>query len=109
MISVIDPNGSQRITAPAKPPSAEDLCAWIGVERGYLELVHVLYKGQREQMFVDESAKLRDPPLPYNDLATGIYLAASTGGDPDKVRQAVAGGNFIVGTAVLLTGRHKVD
>lgn len=80
-------------------PTLEELQAAVG---GYIELVHVYYRGVPCQMFVDEEGLLKK--LPRNVAATElVYESASINAAKDRVR---FNGRvpYIVGDAVILDG-----
>lgn len=66
------------------------------LDGGDPEHVTVLWKGERTDMFVDEVGGAKG--LPYNEVATGIYRAASLRYRPEL---AESGLPFILGTAIL--------
>lgn len=92
MATVIEPNGTMRDVAPAKPPhfTLEELQTLVG---GYIELVY-LYNGTGKVLVVNEEGKLQG--LPRNETAS--YVA----------REWLMHGDFISGVAVLVSP-HEME
>jgi hypothetical protein len=98
--TVIHPDGREQIHRGWNAlPSRESMQATVG---GDIEYVHVLHKGKRTFMVVNEigATDLKPGyPLPVNPKATEIYWAAS------RARGAsVEGAPHIHGVAILFEG-----
>ena len=79
---------SQVIKINDNPPTLKELQKMVG---GYIEIVHL---ANGDQMIIDEEGKLKEKPV--NMEATELWL-----GDVPA--------DFIVGTAVVLSGKAKID
>lgn len=88
MARVITPDGSLRVVTPARGPSftLEEMRTLVG---GYLEVVRL---PNGELMVIDEEGKLKH--LLYNPVATALAAPHLFPGD------------YIVGTAVVMTGEE---
>ncbi len=75
-----------------KAPTLEQLQKLVG---GYIEIVHVLYNGQRAQMIVNDEGHIHG--MPPNHMGTAIYHATA------RLRGYVTG-HLIVGDVVVLEG-----
>jgi hypothetical protein len=101
------------------PPIAS-IAKLIDVPKGYVERVHVMYKGKRYSMFVDENGKRRTVPI-LNWKASAVFanatmvsngLGAAVYNDllEDPVMHPamlISNGLVIVGDAVLWEGEFS--
>jgi hypothetical protein len=92
------PDGMEMRKASA-PPTNKELSEIVG---GFPELVHVLYRGKRAQMFVNEDGHRLG--LAPNIEATRIYHAASVNRANLPEGTILTGVPIIVGPAVVLDG-----
>ncbi len=100
MINIIYPDGRYMALHYNKAPSLHYLATWIGCE--YVEIVRVFYKGEYEQLIVDEEGIITHQPL--NQEATLLYHENVRIHQPELLIDAPK----IHGIAVLLTGEHKL-
>ena len=93
-VIVIDVKGAELHTPSNKVPELE----WMqGIVGGYIERVHVHYKGKPTWMIVNEEGLLKG--LPINQKATDIYLTHA------RIQgMEVLPGACIVGAVIILEG-----
>src|SRR5262245_33924974 len=98
-VLTVDIQAAHPIDQPG-PPTLEQLYGWVGVQPGYLQMIQIQCgdKGEWCQLWVDEEGKLRGKPV--NKFATVLLH-----GHLAKHRQPIV--DYIVGDAVLLSGKHK--
>lgn len=110
-ILTIDPQASRAITF-GHPPTMQQLCGWVGVRPGYLQLLPIVCGDHNEecQLWIDEEGKLardgRDGPRPRNEFATVLWYGSLA---KLRVPPAVIVRDYIAGNAVLLSGVHKME
>ena len=68
------------------------------IRPGYIEHVTVFWPDEYADMFVDESGKIIDPPLPPNPVATRVYWNNTIVHRPEMAGQL---DDYIAGDAVL--------
>jgi hypothetical protein len=79
---VIQPDGTyEQKETKKKELSLEQLQKLVG---GYIELVHVKYKGRRYEAYVNEEGKLKN--MPFNPKATALYHAAFGGSNLQELQ-----------------------
>ena len=100
MIVLLPVSGSEIFINNKGKPTNQQLMDWISCDG--IELVKVFYKGERQQLIVDEVGAVNKKPI--NTLATPIYHNAS-------VLRGIDASNApcIHGIAVLLTDEHKLN
>lgn len=105
MIKVIKTDGTETTyeTLPVESTLAA-IGKWLYAEKADLmELVNILYEGERAQMWVHESGRWKN--FPINDKATELYLAHHS---PAKRELIKLQGSFIVGDALILTEKDQL-